>query len=89
MGEILRGSWCLGSERVKKQTILSPWEGGEGLSLSVLFGELCTVGGKELKGDQGASCLTRQPHFGVGAVGSNFYSPLGGSDFAPMVGKLG
>lgn len=56
MGGILRGSLCLGSERVKKQTILSPWEGGEGLSLSVLFGELCSVGWKEVKGDLGASC---------------------------------
>lgn len=55
-GGILRGSLCLGSERVKKQTILSPWEGGEGLSLSVLFGELCSVGWKEVKGDLGASC---------------------------------
>lgn len=29
------------------------------------------------------------PILGVGAVGSNFYSPLGGSDFAPLVGNLG
>lgn len=36
-----------------------------------------------------AAAHTRQPHFGVGAVRSNFYSPLGGSGFAPMVGKLG
>lgn len=36
-----------------------------------------------------AAARTRQPHFGVGAVRSNFYFPLRGSNFAPVVGKLG
>lgn len=56
MGEYLEAVCVLGAKELKKQTILNPWEGGEGLSLSVLFGELCSVGWKEVKGDLGASC---------------------------------
>lgn len=55
-GKYLEAVGVWGAKELKKQTILSPWEGGEGLSLSVLFGELCSVGWKEVKGDLGASC---------------------------------